>query len=419
MKKIPFKSLALLLALCVLAGGAYVWFTHDGRTPEERYKFAELATGEIRQTVSANGTLNPVTLVNVGTQVSASVKALYVDFNDQVKEGQVLAELDDAMLAAQARQSKANLMSANATLDLAVANADRMRTLFAQEYVSKQEVDQSVQALKSAQAQVRQVQAQADKDEANLGYTIIRSPVSGVVVDRQVDVGQTVAASFQTPTLFKIAQDLAQMQIDSAFAEADVGNIKVGQRVMFTVDAFPDKNFRGKVRQVRLNPTTTSNVVTYNVVVGVDNPDQILLPGMTAYVNITVAQNDNALLLPNAALRFRPPTEDATAAEKPKSAPGGVLGGMTGGMGPGMGGTRGGGQSRQNNKASAESLSKGTVYVLREGKPTAVIVELGITDNRNTEITGGELKAGDKVIVGTADMGASASSGGSLQVRAF
>ena len=421
MKKIPFKPLALLLVIGALAGGAYVWFTHDGRTPEERYKFAELATGEIRQTVSANGTLNPVTLVNVGTQVSASVKALYVDFNDQVKEGQVLAELDDAMLAAQARQSKANLMSANATLDLAVANADRMRTLFAQEYVSRQEVDQSVQALKSAQAQVRQVQAQADKDAANLGYTIIRSPVSGVVVDRQVDVGQTVAASFQTPTLFKIAQDLAQMQIDSAFAEADIGNIKVGQRVTFTVDAFPDKSFRGKVRQVRLNPTTTSNVVTYNVVVAVDNPEQILLPGMTAYVNITVAQNDDALLLPNAALRFRPPVEEgALSAEKPKSAPGGVLSGV-GGMGvPGMGGgprRNGNGQPRQG--GVSESQSKGTVYVLREGRPTAVVVDLGITDNRNTAIIGGELKAGDKVIVGTADVGASASGGGSLQIRAF
>ncbi|GHT92147.1 RND transporter [Betaproteobacteria bacterium] len=424
MKKIPFKPFALLLAIGALAGGAYVWFTHDGRTPEERYKFAELATGEIRQTVSANGTLNPVTLVNVGTQVSASVKALYVDFNDEVKAGQILAELDDAMLAAQARQSKANLMSANATLDLALANADRMQTLFAQEYVSRQEVDQSVQALKSAQAQVRQVEAQADKDAANLGYTVIRSPVSGVVVDRQVDVGQTVAASFQTPTLFKIAQDLSQMQIDSAFAEADVGNIKVGQRVTFTVDAFPDRNFRGKVRQVRLNPTTTSNVVTYNVVVGVDNPEQILLPGMTAYVNITVAQNDDALLLPNAALRFRPSAEDGAApAEKPRSAPGGVLSGAGGGMGgPGMGGgprrNGNGGQGRPPGGAT-ENQSKGTVYVLREGKPTAMIVTLGITDNRNTAVIGGELKAGDKVMVGIAETGKGAASGGSMQFRAF
>ncbi|MDR1887808.1 MAG: efflux RND transporter periplasmic adaptor subunit [Zoogloeaceae bacterium] len=414
MKKIPSKPLALLLALSVLAGGAFAWYARDARSPEERYKFAELTTGGIRQTVSANGTLNPVTLVNVGTQVSGSVKALYVDFNDQVQQGQVLAELDDAMLAAQARQSKANLMSARASLDLAEANADRMRTLFAQEYVSKQEVDQSVQALKSAQAQVRQVQAQADKDEANLGYTIIRSPVSGVVVDRQVDVGQTVAASFQTPTLFKIAQDLAQMQIDSAFAEADVGNIRVGQPVQFTVDAFPDRSFKGEVRQVRLNPTTTSNVVTYNVVVAVDNPEQILLPGMTAYVNITVAQRDDALLLPNAALRFRPPTEDSAPAQK-RSAPGGVLGGMNG-----MGGPRPGRNAQsQQGGASSESMSKGSVHVLRGGKPVAVSVDLGITDSRNTEITGGELKAGDRVIIGVAEAGASVPDGGSLRMRAF
>jgi len=302
LKPLPLFILAVLMS----AAAWYFYGQGNRRSPEERYRLSTIAIGKLSQTVSANGTLNPVTLVNVGTQVSGRVKTLYVDFNDHVEQDQILAELDDSLLAAQLRQSEASLSSASASLDLARANEQRMRTLFAQEYVSRQELDQSVQALKTAQAQLRQAQAQFDKDRANLGYTIIRSPVSGVVVDRQVDVGQTVAASFQTPTLFKIAQDLSKMQIDSAFAEADVGNIRVGQPVRFNVDAFPDRSFQGEVKQIRLNPTTISNVVTYNVVVSVDNPEQILLPGMTAYVNITVARRDGVLLVPNAALRYRP-----------------------------------------------------------------------------------------------------------------
>jgi len=401
------KSLFILLLLAIVGGLSFWYFQGGTRSPEQRYQFAELAHGAIRQSVSANGTLNPVTLVNVGTQVSGSVKALYVDFNDHVTQGQVLAELDDAILVAQSRQSEASLMSARATLDLAQANENRMRTLFAQEYVSAQDLDQSVQALKSAQAQVRLAGAQAEKDKANLGYSIIRSPVSGVVVDRQVDVGQTVAASFQTPTLFKIAQDLAKMQIDSAFAEADVGNIKVGQPVRFTVDAFPDRDFPGKVLQVRLNPTTTSNVVTYNVVVSVDNPEQILLPGMTAYVTIVVAQSEDALLVPNSALRFRPPVE--TDNQKKNGAPGGLLGG---GVRIGM---PSGNRPRVTESAAG---SQGIVHVLRDGALVPITLKLGITDNRNTEILEGELKAGDRVITGEASAVAS-DNGGGMRLRPF
>ncbi|MDR1848538.1 MAG: efflux RND transporter periplasmic adaptor subunit [Zoogloeaceae bacterium] len=406
MKTPSGKTLFVILLVAVAVGLSFWYFQDNARSPEQRYQFAELAHGTIRQSVSANGTLNPVTLVNVGTQVSGSVKALYVDFNDHVTQGQILAELDDALLAAQARQSEASLMSARATLDLAEANENRMRTLFAQEYVSAQDLDQAVQALKSAQAQVRLASAQAEKDKANLGYSIIRSPVSGVVVDRQVDEGQTVAASFQTPTLFKIAQDLSKMQIDSAFAEADVGNIKVGQPVRFTVDAFPDRDFPGKVLQVRLNPTTTSNVVTYNVVVSVDNPEQILLPGMTAYVTIVVAQRENALIVPNSALRFRPPAE--TNGQKAKSAPGGLLGGMRMGM-----------SSSGNRQRVTESSAggQGVVHALRDGALVPITLRLGITDNRNTEILEGELQAGDRVITGEANAVASDSGGGGGGMR--
>lgn len=414
-----FKSLLkpfplLILATLTGAAGWYFYGQADRRSPEERYRLSTIESGRLSQTVSANGTLNPVTLVNVGTQVSGRVKTLYVDFNDHVEKDQVLAELDDSLLAAQARQSEASLISAGASLDLARANESRMRTLFAQEYVSRQELDQSVQALKSAQAQLRLVQAQFDKDKANLGYTVIRSPVSGVVVDRQVDVGQTVAASFQTPTLFKIAQDLSKMQIDSAFAEADVGSIRVGQPVRFNVDAFPDRSFQGEVKQIRLNPTTTSNVVTYNVVVSVDNPEQILLPGMTAYVNIAVAKREDVLLVPNAALRYRPAEKTDEAKPAAASAPGGVLSGMTPRMAPPQ---PSGGQRNGNRRESTSS--KGTVHVLRDGQVIPVSIELGITDNRNTEVTGGELKAGDRVIIGENAAGAAAPSNSTLRMRAF
>ena len=268
--------------------------------------FVPAKIGDVIQAVSANGTLNPVVLVNVGTQVSGTVKKLHVDFNDRVKAGQILLELDPALLVAQVGQDQANLNSAKASLELAELNEARAHTLWQQDSIAKQEVDTAVQVRKSAQAQVDQATAQLAKDRTNLGYSVIRSPVAGVVVNRAVDLGQTVAASFQTPTLFQIAQDLRKMQIDSSFAEADIGNIKVGQPVQFTVDAFPDRTFSATVRQVRLNPTTQQNVVTYDVVVAVDNADQILMPGMTAYVNVIVSQRKGAVLVPNAALRFKP-----------------------------------------------------------------------------------------------------------------
>lgn len=416
MSALKFLRHPLFLSLFILAlGGAALayYLNTDRRTPEQRYKLATVENGAISKTVAANGTLNPVTLVNVGTQVSGRVRQLYVDFNDHVEKDQILAELDDSLLSAQARQSQASLASASASLDLARANESRMRTLFQQEYVSRQELDQAVQSLKAAQAQLRLAQAQADKDQANLGYSVIRSPVSGVVVDRQVDVGQTVAASFQTPTLFKIAQDLAKMQIDSAFAEADVGSIRVGQPVRFNVDAFPDRSFKGEVKQIRLNPTTTSNVVTYNVVVSVDNPEQILLPGMTAYVNITVAEQPQALLIPNAALRFKPASDKAANGKASSQTPGGMLSGMAPRLGPPPG------SQRNSGKRESSGGSKGTVHVLRAGQPVPVSVNLGITDNRNTEVTGGELQAGDQVITGENEPGSEPASNSTLRLRPF
>ena len=378
--KIP---LFILLAIAVIGGAIYAYIQGTTPTLEERYRLQAVEQGELIQTVSANGTLNPVVLVNVGTQVSGTVTKLYVDFNDKVEKGQPLLELDRSLLAAQARQSAANIGNISATLELARANEARMKELFAEEYVSRQELEQAVQARKSAEAQLAQARAAADKDQVNLNYTTIRSPVSGIVVDRVVDLGQTVAASLQTPTLIKIAQDLSEMRIDSSFAEADIGKIKPGQKVRFTVDAFPNRTFTGEVQQIRLNPTTTQNVVTYNVRVSLQNPDEILLPGMTAYVNIAVDKRDDVLMVPNAALRFKPADSEEGSTERTKD--------------------KSGSSDKKRNgegKGKKRDTSSGTVYVIDGKQLKPVVVQLGITDNRNTEVLGGELKAGDKVIVG-------------------
>ena len=379
------KSLVALAVLALAAGGTVYYRSSATQSPEQRYKQHTVEKGNLTQTVSANGTLNPVVLVNVGTQVSGTVTKLYVDFNDKVREGQPLLELDSSLLAAQARQTAANVINVAATLDLAHASEARMKALFEQEYVSRQELDQAVQVRRSAEAQLAQSKAAADKDRVNLAYTTIRSPVSGVVVDRVVDLGQTVAASLQTPVLIKIAQDLSEMRIDSSFAEADIGSIKEGQKVRFTVDAFPNRNFQGEVQQIRLNATTQQNVVTYNVRVSLSNPEQILLPGMTAYVNIAVQSRQDVLLVPNAALRFKP--ADAPAASEQGKPAGGE--------------TRPNGQAAGGGKPGKKrDTASGTVYIIDGGELKPVSIQLGITDNRNTEVVGGDLKAGDKVVAG-------------------
>ena len=226
MKKLTTHLINIALILSFIFGAYYVYQLSHKKKPEDLYRLQPVTMGDIEQNVTANGTINPVILVNVGTQVSGRVKKIYADYNDQVKKGQILLELEDELFKAQIGQSLGNVKNNEASLELAKANEVRMRSLFEKEYVSKQELDQSVQALKSAEAQLSTTKAQLKRDQTNYGYSIIKSPVAGVVVDRVVDVGQTVAASLQTPTLFKIAQDLSNMQIDTSFAEADIGRIK-------------------------------------------------------------------------------------------------------------------------------------------------------------------------------------------------
>ncbi len=388
MKNLLRSPVALLFLGLAATGTAVVSYQQvKSDKTEQQYRLETITQGDLSQTVAANGTLNPVSLVNIGTQVSGTVKKLHVDFNSKVEKGQVLLELDDALLAAQLKQSLASQASAAASLDLADSNEARMRNLYAQEYVSRQELETAIQVKKSAEAQLQLARASVEKDRANLSYSVIRSPVSGVVVDRTVDVGQTVAASLQTPTLFRIAQDLARMQIDANFAEADVGSIRVGQPAHFSVDAFPNRSFQGKVRQIRLNPTTQQNVVTYDVVIDVSNPEQILLPGMTAYVSITVAERKNVMLIPNAALRFKP-----AAAERSENKVSGK-GGKT-----------------------ERSAFSAKVYILKSGKLIPVNITLGISDNRYTEVIAGELKIGDQTVVGTTQEAASSSSAARMRM---
>ena len=377
--KLPAIKFILILLPVLIAGGAVVWWLMPTKLPlENRYVTAPVERGSITQTVSANGTLNPVKLVNVGSQVSGIVKKLYVDFNDRVKAGQILLELDPALMQAQLQQSLANMENAHASLELAQANEARTRGLYAQEYVTRLELDQAVQALKSARAQLAVYEAQASRDRTNLSNTVIRSPVSGVVVSRVVDTGQTVAASLQAPILFTIAQDLSKMQIDTSYAEADVGAIHVGQPATFRVDAFPNRSFSGAVKQVRLNPTTQQNVVTYDVVVSVENPELQLMPGMTAYVNITIAQRQNILMLPNAALRFRP-ADAVSRTDKPRGDNNKPKG--------------------ERSKDKADGAIMGTVYMLENAQVKPVRVGVGITDNRFTEVVEETIKEGAPVII--------------------
>ena len=370
-KSAPF--IAVLVLMTIVAG---VWAYQTWHKPDDsqRYRTQTLSPGDLSQSVTATGTLNPVRVVSVGTQVSGIVKKLYVDFNDEVKQGQILLELDPDLLNAKLQQSQASLNSAKAKLSLAQSKTQRLRGLFKQGYLSQQELDEAETDLAANLAQYAQIQAQVQSDKVNLENTIIRSPVSGVVINREIDEGQTVAASFQTPTLIKIAQDLSKMQINANFSEADLGKLKEGQAATFRVDAFAQRQFDGQIRQIRLNPTTQQNVVTYDVVINVDNPDLALLPGMTAYVDIILEQRNEALLLPNAALRFKPEVSNDknTAANNDKNKP---------------------------RKGTGENRGMAKVYILEQGKPKEIKVKVGISNGKFTEVLSNELKEGNAVIV--------------------
>jgi HlyD family secretion protein len=339
------------------------------------YQTATVIRGPITQAVTATGTLNPVVNVQVGSQVSGNIAKLFADFNSQVKAGQVVAQIDPALFQATVTQAEGDLANAQAALELAKVNATRTQELFARKTSSQADLDQAMANLHQAEANVKIKQGALDKAKADLDHCTITSPIDGVVISRNVDVGQTVAASLQAPVIFQIANDLTKMQIDSNVAEADVGVVQLGQDVDFTVDAFPMRTFHGKVVQVRNAPITVQNVVTYDTVIGVSNPDLKLKPGMTANVSIIVAHKDDVLQIKNATLRYRP--AEATPAE-------------IGSRSPAPAGARG--------AAARERRTSGrTVYLLSGGQPKPEQIKTGISDGVVTEVIEG-LKEGDLVV---------------------
>ncbi|HEX5773045.1 MAG TPA: efflux RND transporter periplasmic adaptor subunit [Geomobilimonas sp.] len=381
MKKFLIPAAAVILV--VAAGIAF--FTLK-KKPEVAYKTATVERGDIVAAVSATGNLAAVVTVQVGTQVSGTIQKLFVDFNSPVKKGQVIAQIDPSLFAAQVEQTRgnflaaqANLLKAKADLNDARRSLERNRQLLKDGIIAQSDFDtaetrheQAAATVKAAEGTVAQTRGAFSQSETNLRYATIRSPVDGTVVSRNVDVGQTVAASFQTPTLFTIAQDLTRMEIDTSVDEADISRIKVGQTVTFTVDAYPENQFKGTVRQVRNAPIVTQNVVTYVVVIDVDNKELKLKPGMTANVSIETARKENVLKLPAAALRFRPKA-GKEAKGKPDTA------------------------------AAPRKMKKETgqqVYILsQENKPVPVPVKTGISNDGQVELLEGNLKENDGVIV--------------------
>jgi len=394
-------SFWIIVILVVAAFGGYKYW--QARNANQlSFDTIPLGRADIVQAVTATGTLNPVINVTVGSQVSGNILALYVDYNSPVKKGMLLAEIDPRNFNAAVEQAQGNLANAQAVLELAKITADRDDSLRKQNAIPQSTLDSAIADLHKAEASVKINSGTLAQAQNNLAFCKIYSPVDGIVISRSVDVGQTVQASMTAPTLFTIANDLANMQIDSNVAEADVGNVKEGQDVDFTVDAFPYDTFHGKVIQVRNAATTTNNVVTYDVVIGVNNAELKLRPGMTANVSIIVEQRKNTLALGNAALRVKMPEgvlPAPSATPAPESSPAAGSAAQSPGNGGGQRGQWAGHRPGGRRNASAVQHVK-TVYVLPAGAqiPESRQVHVGITDGINTEITSG-VDEGEQVVI--------------------
>ena len=373
-------KLFFFLLLLLSAGGGGWWYIHRNGD-EVAYQTLPVTRGDIIQTVTATGTINPVINVQVGSQISGNIQKLFADYNSPVKAGQVVAQIDPASFQATVTQSEGDLASAKAELELAQINLKRTQELRDRNATPQATLDQAVATLHQAEAAVKVKEGALARASVDFAHCTIYSPVDGIVISRNVDVGQTVAASMSAPVIFTIANDLAKMQIDANVAEADVGNVEVGQNVDFTVDAFPNRTFHGQINQVRNAAVTVQNVVSYDTVISVSNDDLKLKPGMTASAFIIVAHRENVLKLGGAAFRFRlPEAGDSTA--KPSEEKTSFTG------------------KRPSGKKS-ERRTERTVYVLRDGKPTPVQIKVGISDGVFTEVIEG-LNEGDQVIIGSA-----------------
>ena len=386
MKKNGLIAAGVVLAL--LAAFLYYRQSKSAETPP--YRFATLERGDLESAVSATGILNAVTSVQVGTQVSGQIAAIYVDFNDQVKKGQLIARIDPVLQEQAVKDAQAGLDRNRAELARTREEYERNKGLFGNKVLTEVEFNTAKYAYDVAQANVKSAQVAVDRSRQNLAYTAIHAPVDGVVVQRAVDVGQTVASNYSTPQLFVIAKDLSQMQILASVDESDIGLVHDGQKVRFSVQAYPNRNFEGTVRQVRLQSTTTENVVNYTVAVAVQNPEGKLLPGMTATVEFLTGSAANVLTVPNAALRFRPPA-DAIGKMRGEGLP--TARGTTPDRAPGAAG----GAARMARKPDHAGM---LWHLDAKGGLVAARVRTGITDGQKTEVSGEPLKEGMQVIVG-------------------
>ena len=413
------KSRWILLVLVLVAGAVYFWGPFRSKSAPVRYREASVTRGPIQSQVAATGTLNPVDQVEIGSQVSGTIQRLYADYNSRVRSGQILAQIDPAILKANRSQAEASVERAK----VALADAERMlrrsRELKEQGLISQVELDSAEANFESRRADLRQADAQLELARVNVANTTITSPIDGIVISRSVDVGQTVAASLQAPKLFVIARDLKEMELEARVDEADIGQVALGQPVTFTVDSYPDHLFEGQVLQVRAEPIAEAGVVSYVTLVRVPNRDGKLLPGMTANVTIVTASRDDALRVPNAALRFRPRANEGEdrpgggtgrAVAAPERAAGQGRGGDA--RTEARGGARRGGRGGTAGGAGADSSAGGrdpgrtsTIYTLAPGAkaPEAVRVRTGITDGTYTEILSGPLEEGAQVVVGEID----------------
>lgn len=382
MKKKTIIIIALIVV--VLAAAAFILRPRKIDAADIKIETAKAGNGTISEVVEATGTLEAITTVEVGTQVSGIIDKIFVDFNSYVKKGQLLAKIDTTNLAAQLEQSKATLDNAKAELDYQQATYDRVAPLNEKKLISQTDYDQTVYNLNKARANYNSALASHKRNQINLDYAMIYSPIDGIVLNRAVEQGQTVAASFNTPTLFTIANDLTQMRVEANVDEADMGQVKDGQRVEFIVDAYPDEKFNGTVTQVRLEPTVTNNVVTYTIIIDAPNPDYKLMPGMTATIEIYVLEKKDILVVPSKAIRFTPdmvlmasymgtPPNAGSGKDMPK---------MPAGVNPIQGNTK----------------APTVVWVKNDSIIRPQPVKIGLDDDIHAEILDG-LKPGDEVVL--------------------
>ncbi len=365
-----------IILVAIVAGTTVYFMGGSSNNQGTGFATATITKGDLRQVVTATGEIQPLNTINVGSQVSGTIEAIYVDYNSKVKKGDVLLKIEPSVLQASVDEAYASLVSSESQRNYAKSEYERNKTLFDSGFISRAELEQSQTTYEQAEQNVNKMKSQYDRAVTNLGYATITSPVDGTVISRQVDVGQTVAASFQTPDLFEIAEDLSQMQIETSVSEADIGMIAEGQSVTFTVDAYPSQTFEGFVRQVRLSPTITSNVVVYTVVIDVDNTDLRLKPGMTAFVTILISEKKDIWKVQNSALILR--SFDGIVADSGDATPSDHL----------------------------------AIQRMVNGEPTVVLVpyEKGLVTATETEIISDEIQEGDRIIFGRYGLSSTGSS---------